>query len=328
MKLLLKITILSLFCISAFNVFAQVQTPIDGVTIDTDATSIKPGQNVSVFVESYSFDLNASSIVWLVDGKVYTQGVGIKEIKVKGPKMGVKTSVAVNIKGSDGREVRKALTIVSNYVDIIWESSGYTPPFFSGKVPYVYQNSVKVIAVPHLSKGAGTEIDPKTLVYSWKLGGKYIENGQGYGKQSVVIAAEDLPKTLEVSVEVSNREQTHHTTGIMTLEPTEPSVSFYEEDSLYGILFNKLISGDIDLKNSEMKVLAIPFGFNINDKKIYNWSVNNSEQPNLINNRSITIRTKGDVDGSSNIDLDLRNDDSILQGAQGGFTVNFSKKTQ
>jgi hypothetical protein len=76
-----------------------------------------------------------------------------------------------------------------------------------------------------------------------------------------------------------------------------------------------------------MKVLAIPFGFNLANRDIsYVWSINNIEQPTLIKNRSITIRTKGDSDGSSNVDLDIRNQDDILQGATEGFTVYFNKR--
>lgn len=327
MKLLLKISIITLFCVFALSANAQIATPIDGVTIQTSNTDPRPGDKVSVYVESYNINLNSSSIVWLVDGKVQSQGIGIKEIDVKAPKIGSKVIVTVNIKAPDGKEVKKSLTIATGAVDIIWESNGYVPPFFKGRLPFAYQNSIRLIAMPHLAKEGGKEIDPKTLVYSWKLGGKYIEAGQGYGKQSVEIQADDIPKTLEISVEVSNREQTLHTAGSINLEPSQPSLSFYEEDPLYGIYYNKSISSDVTMKNSEMKILAIPFGFNM-DKMLneYNWSINNIDQPDLIKNRSITIRTKGDIDGSSNIDLSIRNQDNILQGAGGQFTVYFNKR--
>lgn len=327
MKLLLKISIITLFCVLAVNANAQIATPIDGVTIQTSNTDPRPGDNVSVYVESYNINLNSSSIVWLVDGKVQSQGVGIKQIDIKAPKIGSKTTITSNIKAPDGREIKKVLTITTGAVDIIWESNGYVPPFFKGRLPFAYQNSVRLIAMPHLAKDAGKEIDPKTLVYSWKLGGKYIESGQGYGKQSVEIQADDIPRTLEISVDVSNREQTLHTFGSINLEPTEPSLSFYEEDPLYGIYYNKSISSDVTMKNSEMKILAIPFGFNM-DKMLneYSWSINNIDQPDLVKNRSITIRTKGDIDGSSNINLRIRNQDNILQGADGQFTVYFNKR--
>lgn len=326
MKLLLKISLCSLFCLVFSPVQAQIPTAMDPVTIQTSTSNPQPGEDIDISVESYNFDLNAASIVWLVSGKVFSQGVGIKNITIKAPKVGVSVSVSANIKSSDGREIKKTLIIRTGTVDIIWETNGYKPPFFEGKIPLVYQNSIKLIAMPHLSKDGVKEIDPKTLVYSWKLGGKYINNGQGYGLQSVTLEAGDLPKTLDITVDVSNRDQSERAFGAVTIEPTEPSISFYEEDSLYGILFNRSIQSKANLKNAEMKVTAIPYGFNLNRKDIsYNWSVNNIEQPSLSTNRSITIRTKGDVEGNSNIDLDIRNLDKILQGSQKNFTVYFNK---
>ncbi|MDO8430592.1 MAG: hypothetical protein Q7S72_01210 [Candidatus Taylorbacteria bacterium] len=327
MKLLFKFTILTLLFLTTTLAHAQLNMPIDGVTIQTDAEYPRPGQAIVVSVESYSFDLNSSSIIWTVAGKAQSQGIGLTKTTVTAPKLGAKLNVSANIKSGDGREVQKSITIQTSSVDIIWESSGYTPPFWRGKLPFSYQNTVKLIAIPHLSTDGVNEIDPKTLVYSWKLGGKYIDGGQGYGKQSVVITSGDIPKDLDVSVDVSSRDQTLHTFSSLTLIPSEPTLSFYEEDSLYGILFNKSLLDKVSLKNTEMKVLAIPFGFNLNNRDIsYAWSINAIEQRDLIKNRSITIRTKGDTDGSSTIDLDIRNQDDILQGARGGFTVYFSKK--
>jgi hypothetical protein len=331
MKLLLKISVITLFSILCFGFYsktnAQTQTPIDGVTIDISNDNPKPGENVDVFIESYLFDLNSASIVWTVNGKVNQKGVGMKRITIPAPKIGTVTDVSVDIKGSDGREVKKAISVRSGYVDLIWESDGYVPPFYKGKTPFSYQNNVKVTAIPHLAKTSGTEIDPKTLVYTWKLGGKYIDNGQGYGKQSVVVEYGDIPKTLEITVDVINREQTLHTVGTMNLTPSEPSLLFYEEDSLYGIFYNKVLPNNFNLKNVEAKILAIPYGFNLNNQEIdYNWSINNIEQSDLLKNRSIIIRTKGDTSGSSNLLLDIRNQDRILQGARGAFTINFKKK--
>lgn len=327
MKLLLKISILTVLCIFAINTNAQIPAQIDGVSIQTNRTNPRPNQTVEVSVDSYNIDLNAASIVWMVNDKVQNQGVGLRRIDVLAPKIGKITKVTANIKSAQGGEISKTINISSGAVDIVWESDGYAPPFYKGKLPFAYENPVRLTAIPHLAKIDGKELDPKTLVYSWKLGGKYIENGQGYGKQSVLIDAGDIPKALEISVEVTNREQTLHTEGSIVLTPSEPSVSFYEEDSLYGILFNKALKDEITLKNSEMKIIAIPYGFNLkNMSNSYTWMINDLEQPDLIKNRSIIIRTKGDIDGSSNINLDIRNENNILQGARGGFTVYFKKK--
>ncbi len=330
MKLIFKLSIITLLFFS-FNlpVSAQVPASIDGVNIKTSTDSPRPGQSIEVSVESFNFDLNSSSIVWIVDGKTVNQGVGLTKINIVGPKIGVPANISAIIKTPEGREINKSIIIKSGSIDIIWESYGYVPPFFKGKSSFAYQNKLRLIAVPHLSKDGINEIDPKTLVYSWKRGGKYIEGGQGYGKQTVDILPDELPKTLDVSVEVYDREQTQNTVGYITLTPSEPSITFYEIDPLYGIFFNKSLESKVSLKNNEIRVLASPFGFSVDNNPLtYSWSINNIEQAELAKNQSIVLRTKGDSEGSSNINLEVRNLRDILQGARSELTIYFTKKEQ
>ncbi len=317
--------VMCIFSQNIHSVYAQVPTSVDGVNISMNIENPRPGQSVEISLESYLLDLNSSSIVWLVNSKTQNQGIGLKKISIIAPKVGIKSTITAVIRTPDGIEVRKSISIKTGSVEILWETEGHSHPFYKGKLPFVYQNKVKLIAIPHLSKDGVREIDPKTLVYSWKNNGKYVENGQGYGKQSIEIQGSEIPKPLEISVNVYNREQTDNSTGYMILEPTDPSISFYEDDLLYGLLFNNALTDKTRLNNTEMRVLAVPYGFNINKNYSHAWSINNIEQPDLIRNRSIIIKTKGDTDGSSNISLDVRNIEDILQGARSEFTVYFNK---
>lgn len=326
-KLSIIILILSVFLINTQDSYAQIPTSIDGVNISKNIDNPRPDQIINVKVESFLIDLNSSSISWIVNGKSKEQGIGLKNINVTAPKIGLTTTVTAIIRTSDGVEIRKSITLKSGSVEIIWETEGHRHPLYEGKLPFVYQNKIRLIAMPHLSKDGKKTIDPKTLVYTWKSGGKYIENGQGYGKQYVEIIGTEIPKPLEISVEVYDRSNTTSAYSSIVIEPEEPSISFYEEDSLYGLLYNKSLRNRVPLNNSEMKVVAVPFGFNIGKEPLsYAWSINNLSQPDLIRNKSIVIKPKADVEGSSNISLDIRNENLILQGARSDFTVYFSKK--
>lgn len=328
-KILFTIFVITLLSLS-LNVHAQYQSPIDGVTISINPEKPGPNDDVSVSVESYLIDLSSASIIWLADGKDIGHGVGMKNIKIKAPSAGKKLTITSVIKSSNGKEVRKVAVIKSGSVEILWETpKSYSPPFFKGKNPFVYENWIRLIAVPHLSTDGVKELDPKVLVYKWKKDGKYIENGSGYGIQSVDIKADEIPKPLDISVEVYTRDQNESAVAFLKLEPVEPSVSFYEVDPLYGIYFNKTIPNYISLQNSEITLLASPFGFNynpLNKKLSYIWSVNNIEQSNLNKNQSITLRSKDNIEGSSNISIDIRNENDILERALSSITINFKKR--
>jgi hypothetical protein len=326
-KILVTIFILSFF-ISFSHTQAQVQGQIDGITISSTPEAPAQGDRVTVYIESYVTDLNSASIVWTVNGRVVANGIGIKEFNTIAPKTGTSLTVSAIIKDSAGRETRKAIVIRSGSVEIVWESKGYAPSFFKGKIPFTYQNMIHFVAIPHLSTNGSTEVNPKDLIYKWKLGGKYVDGGSGQGKQSVDIKADEIPKTLEVSVEVYTRDQKESAYNSINLSPTEPSIVFYEMNPLYGILFNKALSNNITLSKSEIGIFAAPLGFNHNsntDVLEYIWSINNEEQPSLSKNQNIVLKTRGDVDGSSNVGLSVRNSLEVIQGADSALTINFKK---
>ncbi len=305
---------------------AQAPSSIDGIDISISPDNPVPKSAVEVKVESYITDLNSASVLWIVDGKNFSKGTGIKSIQVPAPEIGKTKTVNAVIQTSEGREVRKTIVIKSGDIDLIWENRGYVPTFFKGKAGFAYQNTLRITAIPHLSSGGATEISPSDLVYKWKVGEKVYLDQSGFGRQFIDLESGDIPKQLDITVTVSSRDGRQQTIGQISLEPNAPSIIFYEIDPLYGIFFNKEIKSTMNLKNSETTVLASLFGFNKNDKLTYTWSINNVEQPELTKNQSITLRTKGDVEGSSDIDLEIRNTDSFLQSARSAFTALFKKK--
>jgi hypothetical protein len=307
---------------------AQIPTSIDGIQISISPEIPNPGQKVVVSVESFSTDINAASIVWIVDGKTITKGIGVKDFTVTAPPLGKSMVVQAAMKTVEGREVKKEIKIKTGGVDLIWESDGYVPPFYKGRTFYAYENPVHITAMPHLAGSNGAEIDPKALLYKWTVNDKVIQDQSGYGRQSLTIQDEDLPRELDIKVEVSTSDGLGKASARINLTPGNPSISFYEEDPLYGVFYNKAILDRVNLLNQEVSIRAVPFTFNIFSGKplTFNWSVNGLARTDLSTNESITLRTKGDNEGTSNISLSIRNENSILQGAERAFNVSFKKK--
>jgi hypothetical protein len=305
---------------------AQIPVSIDGVEMSVYPETPSPGTKVTVSVESFSTDLGSASILWQIDGKTLNKGVGMKSVVITAPQLGKTITVSAAIMTVEGREVKKSIVIKPAGVDLVWESEGYTPPLYKGKAFFAYQNILHVTAIPHFST-AGGEADPKTLTYKWTVNDKVVQNQSGYGKSSIAIQ-NDLPRPFEILVEVSTPTGSNKAASRIQLTPGEPSISFYEEDPLYGVLYNRAIIDQIRLGNQEISIRAVPFAFSIfkNFPLTFNWSVNNLERSDLSTNESITLRTKGDTEGTSRISLSIRNAESILQGAERAIGVQFSKK--
>ncbi len=328
MKNGLKIMLCFLFLGTSLLVHAQIPDSIDGVQISNDPLYPSAGQSVTVKVESYNTNLNAASIVWLVDGKNTGQGTGLTSINITAPAIGKNVTVTAIIMTTEGKEVRKVITFKPADIDLIWESSGYTPPLFKGKSLFAYQNLVKISAVPHFLGSNGREIDPKTLVYKWTVNDKVVQDQSGFGKQTLSIS-EFLPKSFDIEAIVTTKDGAQQGRASINLEPGNPSILLYEEDPLYGVFYNKALSSRFTIIKDEVNILAAPYFFSSVGGKsplTYTWSINNLEQPDISTNQSITLRTKEDAEGSSLLSLDIRNQDKILQGAQASVTLFFNKK--
>ncbi len=325
--------IISIFTFLLFSAYAnaQMQTSIDGVNISSFPDFPAEGTNVSISIESYLIDLDSASIVWMVNEKTKAHGVGMKEFQVPAPKIGSILNVKAIIKASNGREVIKTTAIKSGTVEIIWESKGYYPPFFKGKNLFSYQNTIHLVAFPHLASTVSNEINPKNIIYKWKLGGKYIENGSGQGRQSIDIQGDLLPKNLEISVEAYSQDQKEFAMGSIEISPTEPSIVFYEMNPLYGIMYNKAIYDSFSLYKTEVSLIASPYGFNSNkkgDNLEYTWSINDVEQPDLSKNQSITLKRDVKITGVSNINLVITNAQEIMQRAISSLSVDYREDVQ
>jgi hypothetical protein len=328
MKNGLKIMLCVLFLGTSLIAHAQIPDSIDGVQISNDPLYPSAGQNVTVKVESYNTNLNAASIVWLADGKRTGQGTGLTSIDITAPALGKTIIITAIIMTAEGKEVQKTITLRPADIDLIWESSGYVPPLFKGKSLFSYQNLIKVSAIPHFASNNGKEMDPKTLVYKWTVNNKVVQDQSGFGKQTLAIN-EFLPKTFDIEAIVTTKDGTQQGRASINLEPGNPSILFYEEDSLYGVFYNKAMGDRFTITKDEVNVLAVPYFFSSVGVKYpltYTWSINSIEQPDISKNQSITLRTKGDAEGSSLLSLDIRNQDQILQGAQNSVTLFFAKK--
>lgn len=319
-----------IFITGISTVCAQgISANVAGLEFDQSISNPMPGQEVTITARSFSMEINGANITWIVDGKTIQKGLGLTQLKVKAPAMGKSMTISATAVDTDGATIRNSLTITTVAIDMIIEPAGYLPAMFPGKILPVYQNSVKIVAIPHMFGSNGLEMDPKTLIYTWEQSDKVIESASGYGKQSATFAGATIPRPYAAKVTVTSRDGTRQSSAVTTISPTSPFIAFYKNDPLYGPLFNKSISQTMYLGSQrETGVLAVPYGFTMPANGIgnlvLNWFINNREHPELSLNQSVTLRSPEGTAGTSNIELDISHKDNILQTAKASFTAVFS----
>ena len=317
------------FCLLPFAfAHAQVPSSIDGIDITITPPNPIPGKNVEINLQDYLSDISAANITWMVNGQKITSGIGKNDINLTAPALGKQDNLTILIQTADGKSIQKSIVIKSGSVDLVWESQGYAPPLYGGKQDFAYENTVKVIAMPHLADSSGVEIDPSTLVYNWKQDSTVLQDKSGYGKQSITITGSVIPRPTTINVDVSTRDGSRTASGVITLQAGSPSVVFYKDDPLYGVLYNMALGAQTMFSNQEITLLAAPFSFTIpsltNNNVQYSWTINGTAQNNLTSNRSVTLRVQ-DTSNDANypVQLQLQNMKEILQGGSNAITVMF-----
>ena len=303
-----------------------------GVELTSSVSNPQPGQTITITARSYSIEIDAAKLTWAVNGAVKQSAIGATTLSLTAPSLGKKLNIVVTAVTPNGGSVNGSLTIDSGSIDMIMETDGYVPPFYIGKIPPSYQNTVTVIAIPHIANSAGKEYDPKTLVYRWEKNSSVLTDSSGYGKQTISIKGGLVPSPYELSVTASVRDGSGQTVGRISITPQVPTISFYVNDPLYGTLFNRAVGEQLNIgSQNETGVLAVPFGFNIYPNKSnlsLTWLINDVSHPELITSRLITLRAPTDAGGTSNIQLDIKNATDMYQSASAGFTAAFSASNQ
>lgn len=335
-----SITHIIFYCVAVFTfvilpiqTYAQgIPTSPSGIEISLSSNNPVPGQQVTVTAKSFSTDIDAATIVWTVNGTEVKRGVGQTTIIVTAPTLGKKTNVTVAAITVGGKTLTNSVSIGSGSIDIITETSGYVPVFFMGKLAPVLQNSIKIVAIPHIADSNGVEYNPANLVYKWEKDGIVLGNDSGYGKQTLTISGTTVPRPFSITVTATTRDSSRQAKTITDITYTDPTLRFYANDPLYGPLFNRQLSGRVFLSTQrELGVLAVPFGFDKPNNNIgslaLSWLINGTERTSLSQNESIIIRSPENSFGTSDIGLRIQDPQHILQRAENAFTVSFKAST-
>ena len=321
--LLLTILFVSIFPIISFGQGAPSNNFLE---ISLAPQNPEPRQNIIATLASPYYNLDLSKVSWSINGVVKQTGIGLRSFNFQAGKGGVAMTVKATVNTAD--DIQEAnIAFIPSVVDIIYESLSYTPPFYKGRALNPNQGVVIVTAIAELIKPSGEKISTTNIIYSWKRNDRAEQANSGLGKNTIVFEGSVPIRDTLIEVTASSIDGTLRASKSINISNGNPKIVFYENNALYGIMFNKAIRNTVLMLTDEFSVLAVPYYFSVGYATTpdldYAWTMNGQTVSNQDPKNSFTTRLETPGAGSANIGLKISNNNRIFQFISGGYGINF-----
>ena len=317
--------------------FQSLSDDSDTGSISVSLSPSEPGPNqlVKVAIISYGIDLDRAEISWYLNTKLEKTAIGEKTFSFKTGPLGSLSDILIVAKTQEGNIAQKTIEVRPTGITLVWEASSYTPPFYKGKALYPYQGTLKIVALPEIVTESGSTVNPKNLVYTWRLNDKARPDDSGFGKNSMTFNGTIPIRNSDIDVEAVTMDGKYVARGRISVEPGSPSLLFYEDNPIYGILYNKALQGSVALQNQEIRIAATPYfiGKKTKEDRLlkYDWTLNGESLSATVaneNKSSLSFRQERGVAGTAAVGLQISNTAKILQFAANTLSLSFGENRQ
>lgn len=323
------------FCIFLFALplFAWAQLAPEDISLRVVPELPEPGQEVSLDIESYVTDLSRSQITWILDGNEIEKGVGEIEVTFNVGSVGTVHSLQVIAQTPDNGTIVKTISISPASVDLLWEAvDSYTPKLYKGKAQNAHDSGVIILAMPYFIDKSGNQINPKSLVYNWKVNNKPQQGASGFGKDSFTFSGPSLYRDSFITVDVESPDNAYRARRSINLSAQSPKVLFYTQNPLYGErLLDPIAGGSLQLEEDELIIRAEPYFFSdINNSEVadYEWRIDGKKILTVGDRNLITLRRPEKGSGRSSVSLEIKHIGKLLQFARESFTALFEEREE
>ncbi|HRH25469.1 MAG TPA: hypothetical protein PLD99_00750 [Parcubacteria group bacterium] len=208
-------------------------------------------------------------------------------------------------------------------VDLIWEASTFTHPFYEGLPLWSNESSITLTAIPHLPN-----ISPNNIIYRWSKNKTVLGSLSGIGKNSLSIKDTVLSLPVEVTIDLFLENGSSPIgTATLSLTPTNPKLLIFENSPLYGMLSNKSIQNEFTIKEDEVTLSAVPLFSTVSKRTAgafeYTWLTNSGER--RIGD-SVTYRAPEGGSGSASVVVRANNSKIIAQPKNVNFLIKFNEQ--
>lgn len=326
-----KLILITLFIFITLPVLANAQI-IESVSEDLVITSNpkfpRPGDIVLFEVKSFAYDLNNSKITWFLNDSLVKEGLSATSFTAEAGKIGSRMKITIIATPTVGIPVSETFTLYPNEVELTWQASSYTPPFYRGKALPASGAQLQFIASPTIANTFGTLVKDENLNYTWRDGTTILGSLSGRGKNILNIEGPVLREPLTISVEVETQDGLVRGKKTQRLVSSDPEILFYKNDPLLGQLFHRAIKNSFTLGDDETQFTAYPYYFDVSDRNDsdleFKWTLQKKAIEDLGEDRgSLVLGRNNGAKGSAKIELTIQNLRSIFQFAENTFNIEF-----
>ncbi len=244
-----------LFSYAPIGVHAQVQP----FTLILDHVPIAPGDVVEIQAQSFSFDTESTMIEWFEGGVLKASGVGLATQSFTLGGVGEERLVSARAVGVTGEVFGEdTLLLTPASVDIVWEGSVYTHPFYRGRKLPSGGTVVHAEARTQFINQEGAPIPHEELYYEWRVNEKIMTSLSGKGSRTVEIPISSPFGDTSLSVTASSPEHGISASMKVRVPSTLPQLTLYPADPLLGIDFAHAVARNHFASDLETTLILVP----------------------------------------------------------------------
>lgn len=324
-----KLLLISTFIILALPIglLAVKETGVNNNLIaEVNPLSPGPGEQVTINLSSYGFDIETSYFSWSVNNRTELIGTGKKSFTFNLGPVGVQTKIDVYVQARGGQKASKTFIFDPTEIDLFWETKTSKPAFYQGKTLASLGAIIKVVALPHLVNQSGQKLSSNNIIYNWKKNGVFMEKLSGLGKNSATFNTSQGDSQVKIHIEALGQVDNVKAVKDLDIGLVRPEIVFYEKKPLEGINYGQVFPTEYPLYGEEVTVRAEPYFLPINNDLIfkYFWTLDQSPATGRPDDsRSITLRRNQDVSGLNRISFSAQDQSSLFSNS---FTIKYGDK--
>ncbi len=321
MTITIRVSIFFPLLVLPFFACAQASSVSESLSVEVVPTVPGPNQPVTINVESYSFDISRSILVWTANGRLALQGTGERSFTFETGSVGTESRIGLQITSPTGIIIERTFLFPISGLDVIVEADTYTPPFYRGRTLPTAGAVVRFVAIP--------QSPVANLMFRWEDDFEFMQAASGLGRNVMSTRPNEFSTGRIYGVEVSSSNGSVKARRQINISYEEPEVVFYEESPLRGVLYHKALTQQIELRSKEITVIAEPYYFSTLRREsptlTYEWTLN-GELTGVTPSPSLTLRQDTEGEGSAGITLSIQSLDRLLQAASAFFTLTFGRQ--